>query len=191
LAQEHARDAMRVDGALDPALFVASPEGLFLLSPMTWERPREKQDFFANLRLVCIAHAATALVLAYQAREVVAEPGELLPPLRGSSEALPGEEFIVLSGEGDGGLHQQRLALILRDGQGRVSGLGPFVAAAAEESECAMTNLLPEVPPTREMRAVANSILKTRGLGFVEATPEARANDESRTRHPPYQGGPR
>jgi hypothetical protein len=40
------------------------------------------------------------------------------------------------------------------------------------------THLLPEAPPTQEVPAVANSMLKARGLCFVDGTSELRSDDE-------------
>ena len=171
-ALEHAEDAMREDGALSPALFVASPEGLFLLGSGPWEDLQQKDNFVANARLLCAAHAATAVVLAYETWGGEAGPGERLLPDAPPSESPRRKEFIVLSGEAAGGHSQQRWVPILRDGQGRFSCLRAVVVPPAKPAEGPPTHLLPEVPPTQEVRALAKSMLKVRGLNFVDATSE-------------------
>ncbi len=171
LAQEHAEDAMREDGALTPALFVASPEGLFLLGSGPWEDPQQKHDFVANARLLCVAHAATAVVvLAYETWWDEAGPGERLLPDVPPSESPRRKEFIVLSGEAVGGFHKRRLRLILRDQSGRFSGLGTAIVPPPNPPEGPLARLLPEAPPTPQVRAFASSLLKARGVKLVEAS---------------------
>jgi hypothetical protein len=91
LAQEHAEDAMREDGALSPALFVASPEGLFLLGSGPWEDPQQKDDFVANARLLCAAHAASAVVLAYETSGGRGRAGRAPAPGRAALGVAPAQ----------------------------------------------------------------------------------------------------
>ena len=88
------------------------------------------------------------------------------PPDAPPSESPRRKEFIVLCGEAAGGHSQQRWVPIIRDGQGRFSCLGAVVEPPAEPAEGPPTHLLPEVPPTQGVRALANSMLKVRGLNF-------------------------
>ena len=171
LAQEHAEDAMREDGALLPSVFAASPNGLFLLGSKPVNEELEKKEFATDARLVCTAQAATAVVLALEAWVLEARPGECLFPGLRPSESPRRKECIVLSGEAVGGFHQQRLRPILRDGRGRFSGLGPAIVPPPEPPEGPLARLLPEAPPTPEVRAFAAALLKARGVNLVEASP--------------------
>jgi hypothetical protein len=171
LAQEHAEDALREDGALFPSLFAASPRGLFLFGSKPVNAELEKKEFSTDARLICTAQAATAVVLALEAWVLEAEPGErLLPGLR-PSESPRRKECIVLSGEAVGGFHKQRLRPILRDGRGHFSGLGPSIVPPPEPPEGPLAKLLPEAPPTPEVHAFASALLKARGVNLVEASP--------------------
>jgi hypothetical protein len=78
--------------------------------------------------------------------------------------------FIVLSGEAVGGFYRQRLATILRDGGGRFAGLGPAIVPPPKPPEGPLARLLPEAPPTPEVRAFAAALLKARGVNLVEAS---------------------
>ena len=120
LAQEHAEDALREDGALFPSLFAASPQGLFLFGSKPVNAELEKKEFATGARLVCTAQAATAVVLAVEAWVLEARPGEPRPPGMRPSESPRRQECIVLSGEAVGGFYRQRLAPILRDGHVRL-----------------------------------------------------------------------
>jgi len=170
LAQGHAEDAMREDGALLPSIFAASADGLFLLGSKPVNEELEKKEFATDARLICTAQAATAVVLAVEAWVLEAKPGERLPPGMGSSESPRREECIVLSGEAVGGFYRQRLAPILRDGRGRFSGLGPAIVPPPEPPEGPLAKLVPEAPPTPEVRAFAAALLKARGVNLVEAS---------------------
>ncbi len=162
---------MREDGALLPSIFAASPDGLFLLGSKPVNEELEKKEFATDARLICTAQAATAVVLAVEAWVLEARPGErLLPGLR-PSESSGRKECIVLSGEAVGGFHKQRLQPILRDQSGHFSGLGTAIVPPPEPPEGPLARLLPEAPPTPEVRAFAAALLKARGVNLVEASP--------------------
>ena len=170
LAQGHAEDAMREDGALLPSIFAASPDGLFLLGSKPVNEEVEKKEFATDARLICTAQAATAVVLAVEAWVLEARPDGRLPPGLRPSESLRRKECIVLSGEAVGGFYRQRVAPILRDGRGRFSGLGPAIVPPPEPPEGPLARLLPEAPPTPEVRAFAAALLKARGVNLLEAS---------------------
>jgi hypothetical protein len=156
---------------LFPSLFAASPQGLFLFGSEPVSEELEKKEFSTDARLVCTAQAATAVVVAVEAWVLEARRGERLPPGMRPSESPRRKECIVLSGEAVGGLYRQRLAPILRDGRGRFSGLGPATAPPPGPPEGPLARLLPEAPPTPEVRAFASSLLQARGVNLVEASP--------------------
>jgi hypothetical protein len=184
LAQEHAEDALREDGALFPSLFAASPQGLFLLGGRPLKEALEKKEFATDARLICTAQAATAVVVAMETWVLEARPGERLPPGLRPSESPRRKECIVLSGEAVGGFHKQYLAAILRDGCGHFSGLGPAIVPPPEPPEGPLARLLPEAPPTPEVRAFASSVLKARSVNLVEAsTRRALRPQENQTKH--------
>jgi hypothetical protein len=170
LAQEHAEDALRQDGPLFPSLFATSPKGLFLLGSKPVNEELEKKDFSTDARLICTAQAATAVVLAVEAWVLDARPGERLARGMRPSESPRSKECIVLSGEAVGGFYRQRLAPILRDGRGHFSGLGSAIVPPPEPPEGPLARLLPEAPPTPEVRAFAAALLKARGVNLVEAS---------------------
>ena len=170
LAQEHAEDALREDGALFPSLFAASPKGLFLLGGRPLKEALEKKEFATDARLICTAEPITAVVVAVQAWVIKAKAGEPLSPGMRPSKSPQRVERIILMGEALAGCYRHRVLPILRDTSGGYLGLLPAIVSAPEPPEGPLARLLPEAPPTPEVRAFAAAMLKARGVNLVEAS---------------------
>jgi hypothetical protein len=170
LAQEHAEDAMRENGALLPSIFAASPGGLFLLGSKPVNEELENKEFATDARLICTAEPITAVVVAVHAWVIGTKMGERVPPGMRPSESPQRKECVILSGEAIGACYRHRMAPVLRDSSGRFSGLGSAIVPASEAPEAPFARLLPEAPPTPQVRAFASFLLKAREVNLVMAS---------------------
>lgn len=98
-AEHYANYPMRNIGQLPPTLFLIGKNGSFMFIPGNLADEHAKDDFATTTRLMCIAHAATAVVIALEAWMKCAKPGEKLDMTELPSEELNRQEVIVLMGE--------------------------------------------------------------------------------------------
>jgi hypothetical protein len=84
---------------MPPTLFAVAPGGPFMLMPESLEDGAAKDDFATTARLMCIAHAATACVMALEAWVKFGKPNEKVDLTELPSEAFDRKEVIVLMGE--------------------------------------------------------------------------------------------
>jgi hypothetical protein len=77
-AEHYASYSMGNIGRLPPTLFLIGPDGSLMFMPESLGDDRAKDDFANTARLMCIAHAATAAVMALEAWATVATPEEPL-----------------------------------------------------------------------------------------------------------------
>ena len=72
---------------MPPTLFLIGPDGPLMFMPESLGDAAAKDEFATTARLMCIAQAATACVMALEAWAKFATPGEKLdetePPQRG------------------------------------------------------------------------------------------------------------
>ena len=66
-----------------------------MFSPQSLSDEHAKDDFAAPARLMCVAHAATACVMAVEAWAKFAKPGEKFDMTEAPSEAFDRREFVV------------------------------------------------------------------------------------------------
>jgi hypothetical protein len=122
-AEHYANFSMRNIGRLPPTLFLIGPDGPMMFMPESLADDSAKDDFATNARLLCIAHGATAVVLALEAWAKFAKPGEKFDMTEAPSEAFDRREFVVLMGESHSG-QKQKFLPIIRSGNGKFFGFG-------------------------------------------------------------------
>ena len=93
-AEHYANFCMRNSGRVTPALFFLGPDGQGMFSPESLADDSAKDDFANNARLVCIAHGATAAVMAMEVWAKFATSGEKLdeterPSAGGNKSSCP------------------------------------------------------------------------------------------------------
>jgi hypothetical protein len=89
---------MRNIGHLPPTLFLIGSKGLVTFMPESLADEGEKDDFATTARLMCIADAATACVMALEAWIKSSKPGEKFDETEPPSEAFDRQEVVVLLG---------------------------------------------------------------------------------------------
>ena len=103
-AEQYANHSMRNLGRMPPTLFLIGPDGPRMFMPESLEDGAAKDAFATNSRLMCIAHAATSVVMAIEAWAKFAKPDEKFDETEPPSEAFDRREFVILMGESHGGL---------------------------------------------------------------------------------------
>src|SRR5260221_6449838 len=99
-------------GKMPATLFVIGADGPLMFLPASLADENEKDAFAATSRLVCIANAATVVVMALEAWMKTATPGEKLDLTEPPSEAIDRHEVIVLMGDSHDGQEQKVLPII-------------------------------------------------------------------------------
>ena len=171
-AEHYANCSMRNVGRVPPTLFLIGPDGPLMFMPESLADEREKDDFATVARLMCIAHAATSVVLALEAWAKFATPGEKFDETERPSEAFDRREFVILMGESHSGLKQKFLPII-RSGNGKFFGFGECEVPPMDELTGRFTHLLPTKVPDATRRDLAKAMLKVKGVGraMLGATP--------------------
>src|ERR1017187_10920304 len=75
-AGHYAEFCMRNSGKMSPTLFLIGADGPLMFVPASLADETEKDAFATTCRLLCIAHAATACVMALESWMKTAKPGE-------------------------------------------------------------------------------------------------------------------
>jgi hypothetical protein len=171
-AEHYANHSMRNIGRLPATLFLIGSKGLLMFMPESLADDRAKDDFANNARLVCIAHAATACVMAMEVWVKFAKPGEKFDVTEAPSEAFDRREFVVLMGESHDG-QKQRFLPIIRSDNGKFFALGESETPDMDQMTGRFAQLLPTKVPDEGIREVAKAMLKVKGVGQVQpgATP--------------------
>jgi hypothetical protein len=171
-AEHYANFSMRNIGRLPPTLFLIGPDGPMMFMPESLADDSAKDDFATNARLLCIAHGATAVVLALEAWAKFAKPGEKFDMTEAPSEAFDRREFVVLMGESHSG-QKQKFLPIIRSGNGKFFGFGESEVPAMDEMKGRFAQLLSPKVPDAAMRDLAKAMLKVKGVGraMLGATP--------------------
>ena len=123
----------------------------------------EKDDFATTARLVCIAHAATACVMALEAWMKTAKPGETLDTTEPPYEAFDRQEVIVLMGESRDG-QKQKFLPIIRSGNGKFFNLGESNDPGMDRMEGRFAQILPPNHPDAQTQELAKVMLKVKGV---------------------------
>ena len=161
-AEHYANYCMRGTGRVTPVLFLIGPDGPLMLVPESLADAHAKDEFATQAQLMCIAHGATACVMAMEAWATFAKPGEKFDLTEAPSEAFDRREFVILMGESRSG-HKQKYLPIIRSGNGKFFGFGEFEDPGADEIKGRFAQLLPPKVPDEQMREVARAMLKVKG----------------------------
>jgi hypothetical protein len=161
--QDHAQDILSDPGELLPTLCVLQEEGLAVYTANSKEEAQD-DSHAEDVRLICCALGARLAVLALQVWARVAKPGEPLGLQPYPSLFSDRKEYISLIGAAPGDIHAHRLLPVLRDRDGRFSGLGTSALMAAKPVVGRYANLFPQSPPSAEDRELARRLLACRGL---------------------------
>lgn len=166
-AAHYAEFCMRNSGKMAPTLFLIGADGPLMFVPASLAGEKEKDDFATTARLVCIANAATVVVMALEAWMKTATPGEKLDVTEPPSEAMDRQEVIVLMGESHDG-QKQWILPIVRSDNGKFFGFGESNLPTLEKMEGRFAQILPAKPATAEHRLVAETILKVKGVNALK-----------------------
>ena len=161
-AEHYAEFCMRNSGKMSPTLFLIGADGPVLFVPASLADETEKDAFATTARLMCIAHAATACVMALESWMKAATPGEKLDMTEPPSEAFDRQELIVLMGESPTG-HKQKFLPIIRSGNGKFFGFGESNLPGLDKMEGRFAQILPPKLPDDEMRELARTMLQVKG----------------------------
>ena len=166
-AEHYAEFCMRNSGKMSPALFLIGADGPLMFVPASLADADEKDAFATTARLMCIAHAATVVVMALEAWMKTATPGEKFDLTEPPFEAFDRQEVIVLMGESHGG-QKQKFLPIIRSGNGKFFGLGEPNMPSMDKMEGRFAQILSPKPPTAENRVLAQAMLKVKGVNVAK-----------------------
>ena len=169
-AEHYVEFCMHNSGSVTPALFLLGPDGPLMFVPETLANEQAKDTFATQARLMCIAHAATACVMALEAWAKFAKPGENFDMTEAPSEAFDRREVVMLMGESSDG-QKQKILPIIRSDNGKFSGFGQPEVPEVDNVKGRFAQLLPTKVPDVAMRDLAKAMLKVKGAG--RATPGA------------------
>jgi hypothetical protein len=162
-AEHYAEFCMRNSGKMAPTLFLVGADGPLVFVPTSLADDREKDDFATTARLLCVAHAATLVVMALEAWVKFAKPDEKLDPMEPPSEAFDRQEVIVLMGESYSG-QKQKFLPIIRSDNGKFFGFGENNAPGMDKMEGRFAQIIPPRTPTAENRVLAKVMLQVKGI---------------------------
>jgi hypothetical protein len=163
-AEHYANFCMRNSGRLPPTVLLLGPEGLLMFMPESIADEEAKDDFATNARLMCIAYAATHIVLALEAWVKYAKPGEKLDETERPSEAFDRQEVVILMGESKEGPKQKFLPII-RSGNGNFFGFGEAEPSSLDQMKGRFAGLLPTKTLDAASRELAKTLLKGKAVG--------------------------
>jgi hypothetical protein len=166
-AEHYAEFCMRNSGKLSPTLFLVGAEGPLVFVPSSLADDREKDNFANTSRLLCVAHAATLVVMALEAWVKFAKPDEKLDPTEPPSEAFDRQEVIVLMGESLTGQRQKFLPIIRSD-NGKFFGFGENNAPNMDKMVGRFAQIISPKTPTAQNRAIAKAMLQVKGITAVK-----------------------
>jgi hypothetical protein len=166
-AAHYAEFCMRNSGKMSPTLFLIGADGPLMFVPASLVDADEKDAFATTARLVCIAHAATVAVMALEAWMKTATTGEKMDMTEPPSEAFDRQEVIVLMGETHSG-QKQKFLPIIRSGNGKFFNLGETTIPGMDKMEGRFAQILPPKLATAEHRALAQAMLKVKGVNITK-----------------------
>lgn len=162
-AAHYAGFCLRNSGKMAPTLFLIGADGPLMFVPASLADANEKDAFADTARLVCIAHAATACVMALEVWMKTATPGEKMDMTEPPSEAFDRQEVIVLMGESRDGQKQKFLPIIRHD-NGKFFNLSETTVPGMDRMEGRFAQILPPKLADAEMRLLAQTMLKVKGV---------------------------
>ena len=166
-AAHYAQFCMRNSGKMSPTLFLIGADGPLMFVTASLVDANEKDAFANTARLVCIAHAATVCVMALEAWMKTATPGEKMDMTEPPSEALDRQEVIVLMGESRDGQKQKFLPIIRHD-NGKFFNLGETTVPDMDRMEGRFAQILPPKVADDQMRLLAKTMLKVKGVNVAK-----------------------
>lgn len=172
-AGHYAEFCMRNSGRMPPALFLLGASGPLMFIPEHFGGETEKDAFAETARLMCIAHAATACVMALEVWAKFATPGEKLDLTEPPSESFDRREFVTLMGEDRAG-QKQRFLPIIRSGNGKFFGFNDDETPAMDSLTGRFAQILPPQAPDEPARFLAQTMLKIRGVNVTKPGATAR-----------------
>lgn len=166
-AAHYAEFCLRNSGKMSPTLFLIGAGGPLMFLPQSLADVGEKDAFATTARLLCMAHDATAVVMALEAWLKAAKPGEKFDLTEPPSEAFDRQEVIILTGESR--MVQRQIILpMIRRGNGKFFGFGESDLPAADRLEGRFAQLLPPQPTSPEIRALAVAVLRAKGVNIAK-----------------------
>jgi hypothetical protein len=114
-ASHYAEFCMRNSGSMPPTLFLIGNDGPMMFLPEKLADDQDKDDFATTSRLICIAHNASACVMALEAWMKAAKQDEKMDMTELPSEAIDRQEVIVLMGDDRKNQIQKFLPIIRSD----------------------------------------------------------------------------
>ena len=177
-AEHYAWFCMNNSGHMAPTLFLIGEKGPLMFSPQSLQNIEEKDAFAMAARLLCIAHDASAVVIAMEAWLRFAIPGEKLDTAELPSEAIDRQEVITLMGESRSGQNQKILNIVM-SGNHKFFGLVD-ATPKLDNFEGRFAQILPPKSASPENRLLAELMLKAKGVNFskpgtvVRLTPPRR-----------------
>jgi len=166
-AEHYAGFCMRNSGKMSPTLFMIGADGPLMFVPTSLVNADEKDAFANTARLVCIAHAAKVSVMALEAWMKTATPGEKMDMTEPPSEAFDRQEVIVLMGESHDG-QKQKFLPIIRHGNGKFFNLGETTVPGMDKMEGRFAQILPPKVADDQMRLLAKTMLKVKGVNVAK-----------------------
>jgi hypothetical protein len=167
-ATHYAEFCMRNSGKMSPTLFLIGADGPLMFVPASLADADEKDDFAMTARLMCIAHAATATVMTMEAWMKSATPGEKLDMTEPPSESFDRREVVVLLGETRDG-QKQKFLPIIRSGNGKFFGFGESDVPGMDKMEGRFAQIISPKVPDAEMRLIAQTMLKVKGVKVAQS----------------------
>jgi hypothetical protein len=150
-------------GQMPPTLFL-NGQGAMKVYSGSFITECDKDDFTTNARLLCIAHAATAVVFVTEAWFRLGEPGDQFREVPRPSEAIDRQEGLSLSGESRAEEKYEWLVLpILRSDNGKFFGFSAPMMMNGIQGRFA--SLLSKGVPEGATRTAAKAALKVKGFG--------------------------
>ena len=126
----------------------------------------DKDAFATTARLMCIAHAATACVMALEAWMKTAKPGEKFDMTEPPSESFDRQEVVILMGE-DRAAQKQKYLPIIRSGNGKFFGFNEADMPQLDSMEGRFAQILSPKIPDAQAQLLAKTMLKVKGIKSV------------------------
>jgi hypothetical protein len=172
-AQKAAEGTLKQRGHVTPVFSGLTPSGSFWLPSLDFPCDEAKEAFASLIRLVCIAAEATAGVLTLEAWGVFPMPGEQLDLGARPSLHPNRQEVVLFTGQALGGIYAHRFLPILRDAEGRCTGLGPANECPPEPPEGRFSRFLPTRALSAQDRDLARQLLAAMGTKVIPISPSA------------------
>ncbi len=180
-AEHYAEFNLRYRGSLTGTLFLLGPKGPTAFVAPDLADESAKNAFAADARLLCIAHGASATVMALEAWALLGAPGAPVDPNQRPSLAPNRREVVALVGEA-AGVQQAKFLPLLRNAAGTFTGFGEPHVLPGSHIQGRFAQLLPPQAPTAEQQASAHAQLRARGI-VVAAPAAAKTNVRPGPRH--------